>query len=76
MSFGRGFRHGFTLVGKNIAAIVNTVLLSIVYVVGVGLTSLFAKVFGKKFLDTTKRRSYWNKLNLKKQPMNSYYRQF
>ena len=30
----------------------NYVLLSVVYFIGIGLTSIFSKTFGKKFLET------------------------
>lgn len=35
---------------QKMALIVNFVLLSVVYFLGIGLTSLMAKVFGKSFL--------------------------
>ncbi len=77
--FFRGFRKGMELFGQNIAAIVNVSLLLAVYVVGVGLTSLFAKLFGKHFLElkvSKRKKSYWSRLNLKKRPIEEYYRMF
>ena len=77
--FASGFGKGFKEFGQNIAVIVNTILLSVVYLVGVGITSLIAKLMHKRFLDInmqSKAKTYWSDLNLKKKPTNEYYRQF
>ena len=76
--FFSGFRKGMKDFSHNIALIVNSVLLSIVYLVGVGLTVIFAKLFRKHFLDMklSKKETYWSDLNLKKKPIEEYYRQF
>lgn len=72
-----GCREGMHLFGQNIALIINTVLLFIVYIVGVGATSLIAKIAGKHFLEMKKQEvSYWKPLNLKKKKIEDYYRQF
>jgi hypothetical protein len=44
----------------------------------VGLTSIFAKIFKKHFLETKlpKDATYWSDLNLKNKPIEKYYRQF
>jgi DNA polymerase II large subunit len=49
-----------------------------VYIVGVGLTSLTARIFKKHFLDIKMKnvKSYWIDLNLKKKKIEEYYRQF
>jgi len=71
------FMEGSKMFGKYISAIINLLLLSIVYFIGFGLTSIFAKVFGKNFIDDKiKKESYWEELNLTTQPFNEYYRQF
>jgi len=75
----KGFKAGITGVGHTIAGLINTALLFVVYVVGVGLTSIIAKIFRKHFLHmklSKKRESYWTELNLKKRPIEHYYRQF
>ncbi len=77
--FFRGFKKGLENFGSNITTIINFVLLSIVYLVGVGITSIIANLFGKHFLDmklSKKKDSYWSSLDLKKKPINNYYRQF
>ena len=75
--FWKGFCSGFKNFSHNITIIINSSLLSIVYLMGVGFTSIFAKLFGKHFLDTKKdKESYWSDLNLKKKKMEEYLRQF
>lgn len=81
-SFGQffiGFKKGVHNFGQTIATIINSVLLLIVYVLGVGLTSIFSKIFKKIFLEmgiSKKQDSYWSELNIRKKPMKEYYRQF
>lgn len=65
--------------GEDIGNLINAILLTIVYLVGVGFTFFFAKIFRKKFLDTEidkNSKSYWEDLNLSKEPIERYYRQF
>jgi hypothetical protein len=75
--FFKGLKKGTSNFGHNIAIIINSILLTLVYFMGVGLTSIFAKLVKKRFLDTKhSERSYWSDLNLKKRPTEEYYRQF
>lgn len=77
--FAKGFFNGFRNFGHNIIAIVNSTLLLLVYLIGVGFTKLFAKISRKNFLDdkiSKERESYWTELNLNKKPLKEYYRQF
>ncbi|MDP6138643.1 MAG: hypothetical protein QGI89_00895 [Candidatus Woesearchaeota archaeon] len=76
--FFKGFKKGMGNFGYNLALIINTILLAIVYFFAVGLTSLFAKISGKHFLETklSKDATYWSDLNLKNKPIEKYYRQF
>jgi len=65
--------------GEKITAVVNTMLLLLVYIVGVGVTSLIARIFRKHFLErktSKKKASYWSDLNIKKQEREKYYKQF
>ena len=74
-----GFKKGMQNFGYNLTAIINTILLSIVYLIGVGFTSIFAKLFRKHFIETktsSKRETYWSNINLKKKPIENYYQQF
>jgi len=71
------FMEGSKMFGEFISAIINSLLLSFVYFIGVGLTSISAMVFGKKFIDDKSTKdSYWEELNLTTQPFKEYYRQF
>ena len=77
--FFKGFKKGMKEFGHCISIIINTVLLSIVYIIGVGITSIIAKLAGKQFLElklNKKAKTYWNNLNIKKRPIDEYYRQF
>ncbi len=77
--FFKGFKKGVNSFGCKISIIVNSVLLSVVYLIGVGVTSLIAKVSGKHFLDmkiSKSRETYWSELNLRKKTREEYYRQF
>lgn len=75
--FLKGFKKGMKGFGENITVIINSILLSFVYFIGVGPTSIIAKLFGKHFLDLKySKDSYWSDLNLKKKKLEDYYRQF
>lgn len=77
--FCSGFSKGMNSFGKGISSIVNSILLSAVYLIGVGLTSIFSKIARKHFLQrkiNKNKQSYWSDLNLKKKPIEEYYRQF
>jgi len=75
--FFNGFQKGVKGFSNNISTIINFFLLSIVYLIGVGATSIIAKIFGKHFLNMKRKKcSYWHDLNLKKKPIEEYYRQF
>ena len=72
-------RKGSLKFAKLITSIVNFILLFFVYFIGIGLTSFFAKIFNKKFLDikdSKEKDTYWLDLNLKKRDIQEYYRQF
>ncbi len=71
------FIDGSKMFGELISTVINLILLSFVYFIGFGLTSLFAKISGKKFIDEKfTKESYWEELNLTTQPFKEYYRQF
>ena len=76
--FFKGFQKGFHSFGMNITTIVNTILLLLVYIVGIGLTSIVAKLVGKRFLElrlSKEAGSYWSDLNLKRRPIEEHYKQ-
>ncbi|NQU98271.1 hypothetical protein HQ533_02290 [Candidatus Woesearchaeota archaeon] len=61
-----------------ITSIVNFILLIPIFIIGIGLTSLFLKLFGKHFLDlkSKTKNSYWVDKNLSTQKLEKYYRMF
>lgn len=65
--------------GEDIASIINFFMLTFVYFFGIGLTSIFAKIFGKNFLDMEINKdstTYWGNLSSIKKSVEEYYRQF
>lgn len=79
LEFYAGFRAGMEKFGMNLAVLVNSVLLLLAYIFGVGLTSYAAKISGKKFLELKPqkdRKSYWEPLDYSEGEMKDFYRQF
>ncbi|MBW2968467.1 hypothetical protein KY362_08355 [Candidatus Woesearchaeota archaeon] len=76
--FFRGFKKGVKGFGQNVSIIVNSVLLFIVYLLGIGLPAVVGRLKGMRFLETelSKKNTYWSDLNLKKKRIGEYYRQF
>lgn len=75
----KSFLTGFKSFGANISVLVNFILLSLVYFLGIGVTAGAAKIFRKKFLDLGKHKdksSYWLPLDLKTKGKEYYYKQF
>ncbi len=81
-SFFRGAKNGMCEAGLCSAAVVNSLLLLVVYVVAVGVTALVARTAGKRFLESPNssgrknRKTYWSDLNLTTKPLKEYYHQF
>lgn len=74
-SVGKGMKQ----FGENITALINTLLLLMVYFIGVGVTALIARFIRKQFLDqkTSKEaKSYWSDLHITTEEQKKYYRQF
>lgn len=76
MKFFNDIWGGMKLFGETISAVVNFLLLTFVYFIGVGLTSIVAKLVGKHFLANKEKGTYWEKLNLTTKQIKEYYRQF
>ncbi len=77
--FKEGFSEGKELFSNKISIIINFLLLTIVYFTGVFLTSIFAKISKKKFLDLMPQKeasTYWEDLNLDKKEEKYYFKQF
>lgn len=77
--FWKGFVQGSKGFGHVVTGIINFILLFFVYFIGVGVTSIFAKIFKKHFLKIRLKKdvtSYWEPLNLGKRSKEEYYKQF
>lgn len=77
--FFKGVKDGMHRFGLDIATLVNTILLSLAYFIGVGITAIIAKLAKKKFLETKlnpRAKTYWNNLNIKKRHIDEHYKQF
>ncbi len=69
--------QGFKVISKFISNIVNFILLSLVYFIGVGLVFIFAKIFKKKFLNLKiEKDTYWIDKKIEKQDLKDYSRMF
>lgn len=69
----------FLWINKILTKVINFILLSIVYFVGIGITSLVGKFLKQKFLIRKLDKelaTYWETLDLKAEPIERYYRQF
>ena len=77
-NFFFGFKRGMHGFGQIIAGIINSILLLIVYFLGLGFTSIVAKLFKKRFIQKKFQNcnTYWTDLNLKDKPIEEYYHQF
>lgn len=76
--FCKGLKEGFEIVGKMIANIINTVLLLVIYFVGIGLAALFVKLAGQDLmpLENKDAKSYYSEKNIEKGKIDDYYNQF
>ena len=76
--FFNGFKKGMESFGKNISTIINTAMLLVAYLFGLGLVSIFAKLVGKHFFEKkiSGKSTYWSDSNLKKKSIKEHYKQF
>ena len=77
MLFFDGFYDGMKSFGAAIIAITNFILLLPVYILGVGLVSLIARIVGKHFLNIKKekKKTYWDD-KTERPKFEDFYRQF
>ncbi len=74
-----GMKDGSSDFGLGVSRVVNFILLSFVYVFGVGLTSLVARMKGKHFLDMDidkGAKTYFVDEPIMKKDKEEYFRQF
>jgi len=79
-TFFKGFYEGFKSFGQSVSTVVNFILLLIVYFVGIGITSIVAKISGKHFLVMKsydkKSKTTWSKIKIKKESLKNFKRMF
>lgn len=68
----------FEHISKVMPNIVNFILLSLVYALGIGIVSIFMKLLGNHFLQLKKQNkvSNWVEHKVTKQPLEQYYKTF
>ena len=79
MNFLKGLREGFKDFGHLINNIINSLLLTVLYFIAIGPTSIILKIVKKRLLLLKKSENsatYWTDYNLKSEPEDNYYRQF
>lgn len=78
-NFFQDFLAGLKIFSANITCLVNTILLLIAYLIGIGLSFIIAKFINKHFLDLNidkNKNTYWSDLNLTKKDLKNYLKQF
>ena len=71
----KGMKKGSIYFGELISNFVNTLLLTIVYIIALFPTYLIAKLFHKKFLKLKSTKSNWGEYSQETSTQNNY-RQF
>lgn len=77
--FWRGFREGAGEFGLTVNVLITSALLLVVYLLGVGITSVIAKCAGKRFLQSGSEQpqnTYWSSLSRTIESTDDYYKQF
>ncbi len=77
--FFEGVLEGQKLFGETIAIIVNSLLLTVVYFIGVGLTAISGKLLKHDFLKVgfdKEKQSYWEDFELGNKWEENCYKQF
>lgn len=75
----KGIHEGMGRFGKLVSCIINIFLLLIVFVFGVGLVSVFSRIFGKKYLEVNldkNSKTYWQDSIVGKRKKEDYYKPF
>lgn len=76
-NFIKGFKKGFKNFGTSVTNVVNFIILLIVYILGIGLSAIVARVVGKKFLDLSHNKdSYWVTTPIGTEDKDEYYRMY
>ena len=78
--FFKGFYTGMKTFGESVIDVTNFIFLLPVYLLGVGVTSIIAKIFGRHFLNLKKKdkkaKTYWEVKENKKPKNEELFREF
>ena len=78
--FWKAFYLGMKKFGSTIVDIINFILLLPVYYIGIGISSIMAKILGKHFMDLSKPskkvKSYWLDKKQKEIKIDDFYNEF
>ncbi|MBR9706737.1 hypothetical protein GOV14_06900 [Candidatus Pacearchaeota archaeon] len=77
--FFKGFIQGQKEFGKSITVLVNSIILTAVYIFGIGITCVFAKLFRKQLLELRlekDKKSYWKDYHQNSNKMEDCCNQF
>lgn len=75
----KAFKQGLTEFGLNFNALINLIILTFVYFLGIGLSSIISKVMEKHHLDlkiSKNRKSYWVKVDTDSKNISDFLRQY
>ncbi|MBU1118954.1 hypothetical protein KKH43_03680 [Patescibacteria group bacterium] len=77
VEFFKNYKKGLHFFGESISAIVSSVLLTFVYIVGVGCTAVVARVARKRFIDyNLDKKTFWKEVDSREKTKEEYLRQF
>jgi hypothetical protein len=79
MFFLSDFYKGMCLFGKKVSIFINTILLLIAYVFGIGLTAIIAKLIDKNFLKLRiekDKTSYWEETHITDKEVSEFLKQY
>ncbi|HZX11909.1 MAG TPA: hypothetical protein VFE88_00425 [Candidatus Nanoarchaeia archaeon] len=66
--FFSGWKQGMHTFGETIAVIINTLLLTVIFVVGIGFVAVCAKIGRKRFLNMKnsekEKETYWEEVKI------------
>ena len=77
-TFLKGLLHGAKYTGMLITNIINTVLLLIIYFIGVGTAALFTRITKQKELmpENKNNETYYNEKKTETEDIQEYYKQY
>lgn len=65
------FFDGMKEFGQDISYLINTLLVLIIYITGIGVSFLITKIIKKQLIDMTEKESYWENPDVRYNKENS-----